>query len=91
MPLVCRIKSTFKAERKQIMDELTNMQFEKTELQIQLDRAVREKRFAESEAEKMKNIVPAEFERLHQTVDEYQQRIRRFEGDRSDAEHLLER
>eukprot|EP00158_Paraphelidium_tribonemae_P005028 Partr_v1_DN27119_c0_g1_i1_m15417 putative Sodium channel and clathrin linker 1 len=83
-------KHHFMNEKKSLLDELSTLQMEKCDTQVKLDRAVREKRLAETEADKIKNQVPAEFDRLRSTIDEYQARIRRAESEMNDSDYRLE-
>ena len=80
----------FEAEKRKIMEEWQQAMFEKSEMQMQAERAIREKRIAETEAQKIRDYVPVELERLQGTLEEYQVRIRRAENEKNDSQHELE-
>ena len=62
-----------------------------TSLQTQNERAMRDKRSAESELEKLTRHIPAEADRLTMAIDEIHSKLRAVERDRHEAMQRLER
>ncbi|KAJ3255561.1 hypothetical protein HK103_006197 [Boothiomyces macroporosus] len=85
-----RLKSQFQAERKRAALEANKLEELCTNLQSQVERAIREKRAAESELEKLTRHIPAESDRLTMAIDEMHSKLRASERDRNEAVQRLE-
>lgn len=85
-----KFRHHYEQEKKRLSEELTTALFQKTEFASQVERAIREKRIAESELAKIKEYIPVELQKLQGTIEEYQTRIRRAENEKNDAIHQLE-
>lgn len=73
------------------MDENAKLEQSYTLLQSQIERAIREKRAAESELEKVTRHIPQEADRLTMAIEEVHSKLRSSERDRHDAIQKLER
>ena len=85
------MNTEFLAEKRKLLQEMADLEISRAELQMQVERAVRDKRSVELETEKIRKQVPLEIERLHGLIEELQERQRRLERERDDALFQLER
>lgn len=70
---------------------MSELEISRAELQLQMERAIRDKRSVEMETEKIRKHVPLEIDRLHALLEELQEKQRRLERERDDASFQLER
>jgi chromosome segregation ATPase len=80
----------FGQERKRLLEESSDLQIRSAEFQIQVERAMREKRAIENELERLKHHYPVEIDRLENVQAELQERMLRHERDRDELQHKLE-
>ena len=73
------------------MVEISKLEDSCTSLLSQNERAVREKRAAESELEKITRHIPAEADRLNMVIEEIHGKLRASEREKHDAVQRLER
>jgi hypothetical protein len=99
------MQSQFLAEKQKLMMELSDLQVEKIELQVfiidpqerylplqmQAERAIREKRAVENETYKIRESIPLEIERMNLLINEMQEKLRRCERERDEAMYQVER
>ncbi|KAJ3323817.1 hypothetical protein HDV06_001187 [Boothiomyces sp. JEL0866] len=84
------LKSQQQAERKRAALETNKLEELCANLQTQVERAIREKRAAESELEKLTRHIPAEADRLTMVIDEMHSKLRASERERNEAVQKLE-
>ncbi|TPX37315.1 hypothetical protein SeLEV6574_g07928 [Synchytrium endobioticum] len=84
------VRAQFTADRKSHNDEITALQTEMTDLKSLADRAIREKRSAESELDKLTRCISTEGERVAGIVEDLSTRLRAAERERADAVTKLE-
>jgi chromosome segregation ATPase len=84
------MKSQFTTERRTFCEEVAKLEMLVASLQTQVDRAMREKRAAESELDKITAHLPAETNRLEVTIEELHSKFRASERDKHDAIQKLE-
>ncbi len=84
------LKGQHSAEKRKLVEEITLYETKCTDLQSQMERAVRDKRSAENELEKMTRHIPGQVDQLEMTIDELNTRLRSSERERIEALHQLE-
>eukprot|EP00842_Homolaphlyctis_polyrhiza_P003099 jgi/Hompol1/3790/HPOL_001678-RA len=84
------LRNQFNVDRRRFADETAKLETLCATLQNQVERAIREKRAAESELEKMTRHIPAESDRLTMMIEELHLKLRASERERNDALHKLE-
>lgn len=85
------LRSQFQSEKRKFINETQKLEDLCTSLQSQVERALRDKRSAESELEKMTRHIPAEADRLTMTIEELHSKLRASERERHEAVQKLER
>lgn len=85
-----RIKSEFSAEKFKMAKEIEILADKNHELQMVCDRAIREKRSAESELHALLNILPNQTDALEGTIDELNRRLVALEKQKIEAMHSAE-
>ena len=73
-----------------MVEEINLLETKCTDLQSQMERAVRDKRSAENELEKMTRHLPGQVDQLEMTIDELNTRLRSSERERIEALHQVE-
>jgi hypothetical protein len=89
--LTFSLRSQFSLEKRKFVEESAKLEESCTMLQSQIERAIREKRAAESELEKTTRHIPQEADRLVMAIEEAHSKLRGSERDRHDAIQKLER
>ncbi|KAH9256572.1 hypothetical protein BASA81_005264 [Batrachochytrium salamandrivorans] len=84
------LRSQFNASRRKFADETSKLETLCATLQAQSERAIREKRAAESELDKMTRHIPAESDRLTMLIEEMHSKLRASERERIEALHKVE-
>ncbi|KAJ3054527.1 hypothetical protein HK097_001602 [Rhizophlyctis rosea] len=84
------LRSRHLAEKRRFADDMAKLETMCANLQGQIDRAIRDKRAAESELEKSTRHLPTDYDRLTMTLDELTGKLRTSERDKMDAVHKLE-
>ena len=84
------LKSQQNGERRRFAEETSKLEELCAKLQNQAERAIREKRAAESELEKLSRHFPAEADRLTQSLEEMHSRLRAAEREKHEAMNKLE-
>jgi chromosome segregation ATPase len=79
------IKSQFNVERKRFCEETGKLEEMCCDLKSRIDRAIREKRAAESEIDKLTLHIPAEADRMNVLIEELHSKLRASERERHDA------
>lgn len=85
------IRNEFQHERRKACEEMLKMEELCANLQTQVDRAIREKRSAESELEKMTLHIPAEADRMSMVIEELHSKIRQSDREKNEALQKLDR
>lgn len=85
------LRQQFNADRRKYAEETCKLEELCAKLQTQSERAIREKRAAESELEKITRHIPAETDRLTMAIEEMHSRLRASERERHEASHKVER
>eukprot|EP01135_Chromosphaera_perkinsii_P009257 Nk52_evm9s1705 gene=Nk52_evmTU9s1705 len=80
-----KLKSNYEIQISKLMDEVTSLELACADLQAQADRAIRDKRAAESELEKLCKETPEDIMRLNSIIDEINGRLKIYEKDRDEA------
>jgi chromosome segregation ATPase len=88
--IIQTLKSQFNVERRRFCEETGKLEELCASLQSQIDRAMREKRAAESELEKLLIHIPAETNRFEVVLEELNSKFRASERDKYDAMQKLE-
>ncbi|KAI8920207.1 hypothetical protein DFJ77DRAFT_233483 [Powellomyces hirtus] len=84
------MRAQFNKEKQQLTAEVTALETKCSHLQHQSERAIRDKRSAESEVEKLTRHIPEEADRLAVTLEELNTRLRTSERDKNLAMGRLE-
>lgn len=84
------MRSQFNAERRKYCEEIQKLEILCADLSTQADRAIREKRAAESELDKITLHIPAEADRLTMALEELHSKLRASERERQEATQKLE-
>jgi chromosome segregation ATPase len=84
------LQSQFNVERRTFCDEVGKLEVLVASLQSQIDRAIREKRAAESELDKITAHLPAETNRLEMALEEAHSKLRQSERDKHEAIQKLD-
>ena len=84
------LKAHYETQISKLMDEVTSLELSCADLQAQTDRAIRDKRAAESELEKLCKETPEDIMRLNSIIDEINGRLKIYEKDRDEAIQKLE-
>ncbi|KAJ3183732.1 hypothetical protein HDU85_002161 [Gaertneriomyces sp. JEL0708] len=87
---VATMRMQFQLESRQLNEEITNLETKCMHLQNQADRAIRDKRSAETELEKVTRHLPEEADRIGMMLEELNTRLRASERERNDALHKVE-
>ncbi|KAJ3290894.1 hypothetical protein HK104_006456 [Borealophlyctis nickersoniae] len=87
---VAILRAQFTTEKRKFAEEMAAMEATHATLQSQADRAIRDKRSAESELEKLTRHLPTDHERLTMTLEELNSKLRASERERHEAVHKLE-
>jgi chromosome segregation ATPase len=85
------VQSKAMLEKRSLCESLQQLETKYAEAMVQLDRAVREKRAAESELDKLIQHLPQETSRWEQTVEELYSKLRVVEREKHEATHQCER
>jgi predicted nucleic acid-binding Zn-ribbon protein len=85
------IRRQFNLERRKFAEETSKLEELCARLQAQSERAIREKRAAESELDKLTRHIPEETDRLTMALEEMHSRLRHSERERNEAMHKVER
>ena len=91
MLLTLRLRTQFNHEKRHLIDELHKLEELCTSLQSQNERAMRDKRAAESELDKMTRHIPAEVDRMTMALEELHSKLAASERERHDSMQKLER
>ncbi|KAL5040282.1 hypothetical protein BDV3_006600 [Batrachochytrium dendrobatidis] len=84
------IRGQFNVDRRKFLDETSKLETLCATLQAQSERAIREKRAAESELDRLTRHIPAEADRLSMLVEEVHAKLRISERERVEALHKVE-
>ncbi|KAJ3362890.1 hypothetical protein HDU91_003199 [Kappamyces sp. JEL0680] len=85
-----RLRTQFSHDRRQWVEETLRLEELCTSLQSQTERAMREKRAAESELDKLTRHIPAEADRLTMAMEEMHSKLCASERERHEAMQKLE-
>ena len=72
-------RAQFSAQREKLIQEINNLEGSRAQLQALMERAVREKRAAENELDRLTSSYPVELERLSRTIDDLTCKLRSSE------------
>ena len=85
------IRSQSAADKRKLTEEMSQLESSYSNLQTQIERAIREKRAAESELEKLTKRTPGQIDQLEMTIEELNCRLRLCERERIEALHKVEK
>jgi hypothetical protein len=85
------LRSQFAVEKRKFVDETQKLEEFCTSLQSQIERALRDKRSAESELDKISRHIPAEADRLTMVLEEMHSKLCASERERHESVQKLER
>jgi chromosome segregation ATPase len=85
------IRNEFQHERRKACEEMLKMEELCAGLQTQIDRAIREKRAAESELDKITLHIPAEADRMAMVIEELHSKVRQSDREKNEALQKLDR
>ncbi|KAI8818065.1 uncharacterized protein EV422DRAFT_204358 [Fimicolochytrium jonesii] len=88
---IATMRAQLNSDKQQLTAEISDLETKCSQLQHQADRAIRDKRAAESELEKLSRHIPEEADRIALTIEELNTRLRNSERDKSAAMNKLER
>lgn len=85
-----RLRAEWAAEKRQLTQEIHDLEVANGQHQSLIDRAVRDKRTAEEELSQIHAQLPTETSRLNSTVEELSAKLRSSERERYDLANMLE-
>ncbi|KAJ3262724.1 hypothetical protein HDU77_000166 [Chytriomyces hyalinus] len=86
---VASLRSQHLQDRRKLGEDISKLEASVAHAQAQTDRAIREKRAAESELEKMSHHIPDEVERLNGIIEEVAARLRSAEREKAENMETL--
>lgn len=87
---VCSLKTQMSREKRQLIEEMQQIETKLLETEIKNERLVREKRAAETELQRLSQTQPTESERYQSVVSDLNSRLRRLERERDESCSKLE-
>ncbi|KAI8803195.1 hypothetical protein BJ742DRAFT_909104 [Cladochytrium replicatum] len=87
---IAALRAQFVGEKKRMAEDISKLELSHAQMQSQMDRAIREKRAVESELSKISKSFPLESERLHNLMEELNEKLRMCERERAEATQRYE-